>query len=195
MDEKSSKFRRYMQAVPLRTWVFWLFWEGKVSLSALTPPQTQLLTSVRQLVDWRENIPAPSLPHPPFPYIHSILHHTIPTTRPASQLSNVARAAPACHGWFRAEVGEGCESGRGGRWVMGVMRLDVKNVAHGLLFCVFCVRWIGRRQAGVLVSCSSLLTFVLPEGPGLPRLKSDTPMMKAAGPTSSAAYRHNNFEV
>lgn len=28
----------------------------------------------------------------------------------------------------------------GGGRVVGVMRLDVKNVAHGLLFCVFCAR-------------------------------------------------------
>lgn len=137
---------------------FGCFWEGKVTLRASTPQQTQLLTSVCQLVEWRENIPAPSPPHPPSPtYIPS-------SARPASQWGNVARAAPACHGWFKAEMGEGCESGRGGRWTMGVMRLDVKNVAHALLFCVFCVRWMGRRQAGLLLPCWLLCWKA--QGPG-----------------------------
>lgn len=41
--------------------------------------------------------------------------------------------------WGRgANQGGGLEGGGVGGG--GVMRLDVKNVAHGLLFCVFCVR-------------------------------------------------------
>lgn len=50
------------------------------------------------------------------------------------------------------------------------------------LLCVLCE--MNRPTAGW--GSHSQLTFVFrkPEGPGLPCLKSDTPMMKAAGPTS-----------
>lgn len=47
---------------------------------------------------------------------------------------------PAVAG-LRQNWGRGASQGGGRRVVVvGVMRLDVKNVAHGLLFCVFCVR-------------------------------------------------------
>lgn len=55
------------------------------------PPQTRLLlTSVSQLADWRENIPAPSLPHPPFLSIPPFLHQTIPSSQSASRLGSAA---------------------------------------------------------------------------------------------------------
>lgn len=141
-------------------------WRGKVSMGALAPPQTWLLmTSVSQLADWRENIPAPLYPTPSLPSVYPFLHQRTLTNQPSSVGSI---AAPVCPGWWEA-LGEGCYSGLGlwGWW--GVMRLDVKNVAHGLLFCVLCARWIGLWQAGVQASQSSLLACVLekPEGPGL----------------------------
>lgn len=70
-------------------------WRGKVSPGALAPPQTRLLlTSVSQLADWRENIPAPSLPHPPsLPSMHPFLHKTTPTNKPSSQLGSAASSS------------------------------------------------------------------------------------------------------
>lgn len=57
----------------------------KVSMGALAPPETRLfLTSVSQLADWRENIPAPF----PLLSLHTPLpptKHPQPTREPASQ--------------------------------------------------------------------------------------------------------------
>ena len=63
-------------------------WRGSVSQGALAPPQTRLLlTSVSQLADWRENIPAPSFPHPPFPpCIPSSTKQPQPASQAASEV-------------------------------------------------------------------------------------------------------------
>lgn len=59
-------------------------WKGNVSPSALALPQTRLLlTSVSQLADWRENIPAPSL-SPSLP-LHTSLPPPNNSNQPASQ--------------------------------------------------------------------------------------------------------------
>lgn len=158
-------------------------WRGKVSMGALAPPQTWLLlTSVSQLADWRENIPAPSIPQPPFLLcVPSSTKELEPTRLPV--LGSIA--APVCHGWWKA-LGGGVLVRAWVMRVVGVMRLDVKNVAHGLLFCVLCARWMGPWQAGVQASQSSPLTCVLekPEGPGLLLLKQDRQIIRTAGWTT-----------
>lgn len=143
-----------------------LFVEGKSVNGCFSPTANLTPHDICESISWlKRKHPCPLYPTPSLPSVYPFLHQRTLTSQPSSVGSI---AAPVCPGWWEA-LGEGCYSGLGlwGWW--GVMRLDVKNVAHGLLFCVLCARWIGLWQAGVQASQSSLLACVLekPEGPGL----------------------------
>lgn len=125
-------------SLPLWLCIGVIFVCGRVKCPwVLYPLQNPTPPDICESISWlKRKHPCPLSITPALP-----LHTSLPPPNNSKQpVRYCSIAAPVCPDWFKAELGEGCEPGVG---LGGVMRLDVKNVVHGLLFCVFCARWMG----------------------------------------------------